>query len=131
MDERITHIRECADFLSAPHGGDREAACLVKSVRFALELCVDILAGCGVTGARGYRDALDRLVECRVLDGRLAMRMAGVCDVAERLAGAWSTVTHDEFEWARWSASQTLNDFADVAERQLATHPTAHPPATP
>ncbi len=126
MDPRIETIRCCAEFLAAPHGGDREARSLVEAVRACLELCARILADRGEPAAKGYRDAIDKMVACGAIDLSLAGRLAGVFDVAERLPAAWSTVKHEEFEWARAAAVQALTEFAEGAERHLSQGQPAH-----
>jgi len=105
--------------MAAPHSGDREAQCLIQGVHACLELCAQILTECGEEPAHGYRDALDKMVACGAIDRDLGSRLATVFDTAERLPTAWSTVNHDEFAWARETASQALIEFADVAERHL------------
>jgi uncharacterized protein YutE (UPF0331/DUF86 family) len=119
VDPRIEQLRDCADFLSEPHGGDREISCLVDSVRAALELGLEILEDRGERRPKGYRDCVDMLVASGAIPGDLGHDLLVLCDVGERLPSAWSTVSHADLDRAIRTAARTMREFADVAERHL------------
>lgn len=119
MDPRVERIRSCADFLSHPHGGDREIACLIGAVRASLELCVQILMDRGAPRAFGYKDALDKMVACGAIPPSLGERLDAVFHVAERMPTAWSSVHEKELGHILDLAPSALRDFADAAERHL------------
>jgi hypothetical protein len=117
LDPRIRTLRACADYLSEPHGGDREGSCLEASARAALELIGDLLAARDAPAPRGYKDACDKLADYGVCDPDLADRLKDIFDVADRVRSAWSTLAPGELEHACLDGSHALRELADAFER--------------
>jgi len=110
-------LRACAEFLSGPHGGDREAGCLEASARASLELIAELLASKDAPMPRGYKDACDKLVEYGVCEEGLAERLKEVFDVAERVRDAWSSLHPGDLDKARRQGADALRELADAFER--------------
>ena len=116
MDPRIRTLRSCADYLSGPHGGDREIDCLESSVHAALELISERLAGRGAPMPKGYKDACDKLAAAGLCDADLAQRLKEVFDIAERARTAWSTLQPGDLDKARREGARALLDLVDALE---------------
>jgi hypothetical protein len=123
VDSRIRTLRECAEYLSGPHGGDREIGCLEASVRAALELIADMLAARDAPAPRGYKDACDKLCEYGVCDRDLAERLKEVFDIAERAPTAWSSLEPGDLGKAREQGARSMLELADAFERLGAQAP--------
>ena len=116
MDERIRTLRECAEFLSGPHGGDQEIGCLEASVKAALELTVKVLAAKDAPTPRGFKDACDKLCEYGIADRGLCERLKLVFDVGERVRTAWSSLKPGDLARAREEGARALRELADAFE---------------
>lgn len=123
MDPRIDYLRECGVYLGAAHGGDHEGACLETGARTALSLAEEVLGALGSPPARGYKDACDKLVACGAVVAELGSQLKLVCDIADRLPGAWSTIRPGELDAARRAGAVALPAFAAVCERVLGAAP--------
>ena len=117
MDRRIAYIRRCVVYLREPHGGDREAACLLDCVQAALELVADMVTERGAPMPHGYKDACDTLVERRLVNASLAQRLCDLFDVVERLP-VWSSLRPGELDRALHEAPAALGELCDVAESE-------------
>lgn len=120
MEPRLARIRSCATSLDEPHlGGDLQTGCLVDATRAALEIAAEILSAQSDPTPRGYKAVCDKLAAVNIIEPALAERLKLVFDVAERMAGAWSSVVRDDLTRAVEIAPETLRAFADIAERWL------------